>query len=330
MLFLPSTCVIIGNEWVDSLFIRELTFLKVTPNDFTFHFKAFQLFTSHSCEVAQLPRSIRDDLPEQLQIKERISKKDLSNGMLEKLWDLFDSAVGPIFNAKKMGVVLFQYHSAFAPTDENISWILDCQKLMNRNKQYQMAVEFRNRSWFGPTFPRIIKLLRDHQICLTIVDEPMSEEEAGIPGTKNKESNKIFPIFMTVTHSLFLYIRIHRRTGTNRLLTEQQLTDWKARIFDLPSHLTVWMLWNTNHADQSIINATKMAQLLGPEISVSTEKKSGLMNFLQKKEKGEEKEEEKLEFIKGEKEEPPKKKQKAEIIQKEPKGTLLHFFQKKK
>jgi uncharacterized protein YecE (DUF72 family) len=102
---------------------------------------------------------------------------------------------------------------------------------------------------------------------------------------------RLVPIVCEITHPSIAYIRVHRRRGSNRLLTEQELDEWVQRIQSMvegmysttPDYTTslsrlsetaspnsncsfprIYVLWNTNFEDHSIQNSAALANRLGP------------------------------------------------------------------
>ncbi len=67
-----------------------------------------------------------------------------------------------------------------------------------------------------------------------------------------------------------LYVRVHRRVGEDRLLSDRELRDWAERIVAMPvKPKRVWMLWNTNWEMQAIENGQKLEALLPPTLVVN-------------------------------------------------------------
>src|SRR5256714_12759375 len=71
-----------------------------TPADFTFNIKAFSLLTGHPTKVTALPTDLRPETD-----KKNIYPKDLSPQAYEDLWSRFLSALDPLAEAGKLGVI---------------------------------------------------------------------------------------------------------------------------------------------------------------------------------------------------------------------------------
>lgn len=68
----------------------------------------------------------------------------------------------------------------------------------------------------------------------------------------------------------YLYIRIHRREGTKRVLSDAEITVWAKRIQETVAkeHFSgrIFVLWGTDHENQPIINANKLFEALPQEL----------------------------------------------------------------
>jgi len=75
----------------------------------------------------------------------------------------------------------------------------------------------------------------------------------------------VLPIQVHLPHSAWAYVRIHRRVGTNKVLSEQEIQDWVARLRGMARalHGPIFFLWGTDYEDQPIRNMTNLAQAAG-------------------------------------------------------------------
>ncbi len=123
-------------HWVDA-----------TPAGFVFHFKAHQIFTHGNTDYGKLPRLIRDDFkhPHGETAKE-ISLEDIPESVQEQLMFLFNLGLREAHNAKKLGVVVFQFPESFVCDDKNKALILKWRKWLSA--EFKMGIELRSESWF--------------------------------------------------------------------------------------------------------------------------------------------------------------------------------------
>lgn len=141
---------------------------KRTPPDFRFDVKSFRLFTQHQTPPKALPVDIRVALgPIE---KKHVYYHDLPEELRGELWQRFRSALRPLKDAGKLGVVLFQFPPWFVFRQGNLQHIAACAQMM---EGFRIAVEFRHRSWFDDQH-REHTLEFERRLGLThvVVDEP--------------------------------------------------------------------------------------------------------------------------------------------------------------
>ena len=232
-----------------------------TPEPFQFHFKAFRLFTHHPTPLRALPTDMREALPGKVQDKGNLYLRDIPSEAVQELWRRFEDALLPLESAGKLGLVLFQFPSWFLPSYESSDHILTCQE---RLPQYRLAVEFRNASWLNDrNRERTFRFLRDHGLTYVCVDEPQ-----GFASSVPPEA---------VATSDIAYVRFHGRNSQrweargasaserfNYYYTYRELEEWVSRVRYLQEEAgEVYLMFNTNYQDQGVVNAQKMAALLG-------------------------------------------------------------------
>ena len=232
-----------------------------TPEDFTFNVKAFRLFTSHQTQPKSLPKDVREGLPPQLASRKTLYYKDLSQELLSKLWEMFDSALTPLRESGKLGVVVFQFPPWFMPGSSSFRHLEECKE---RLQQYRIAVEFRNEHWpLGDNLEQTLSFLRYNQMWFIAVDEPQ--------GFKSS-----VPPIPDVTGEIGV-VRFHGRkseaweakglsTAAQRFdyyYSEDELAEWVPKIRMMQDNASeVHLVMNTNYNDQGIVNARRLAQLL--------------------------------------------------------------------
>jgi uncharacterized protein YecE (DUF72 family) len=244
-----------------------------TPPGFRFHFKAFCFFASRTAPAGALPREVREALPPSLLAGGgQIGPGELPPGGEDALWRLFHEALAPVVAARRMGLVVFQFH--FKPSEANRAHVLDCRRRLNPG--LGMAAEFRDRAWFTAGPPggeeRLGSWLAAHGIVAVAADELAHEtaqrdrEQRGLPPG---EARAVLPILGAPGCASAAYVRLHRRHGTlERLLPEGELRAWAARIEALRARRVlrgpIYFLWGTDHEDAPIVNARRLAALLPP------------------------------------------------------------------
>jgi uncharacterized protein YecE (DUF72 family) len=232
-----------------------------TPEDFVFNVKAFRLFTTHQTQPTALPRSTREELPEQVAGKKNLYYKDLTPELRDGLWHTFERALLPLHNARKLGVVVFQFPPWFMPKRESYSHIQECREHLT---DYDMAVEFRNRYWLeGDNLEETQAFLRHHGISFIAVDEPQ--------GFKSS-----VPPVADVTGK-YAIVRFHGRNAAtweakglasaserfNYYYSREELGEWVSKIRVMQARAAgVHLVMNTNNRDQGIVNARLLGEIL--------------------------------------------------------------------
>eukprot|EP00039_Didymoeca_costata_P032965 m.40114 g.40114 ORF g.40114 m.40114 type:complete len:797 (+) comp9629_c0_seq1:184-2574(+) len=244
---------------------------KAAPKGFEFHVKAFQMFTSQRCPTNALPVSVRKALPPELARLPNLALNDLPKSQMDALWDRFNHLLEILHNAGKLGVVLFQYH--FKYSEANMAYVTACRERLD--PKFTMAAEFRNREWFGagpdssckykarPGIETRLDWLTQHNIVLVACDE--LEHELFSRQLEPDQNPVAMPKKMYCTnHKRGIYIRVHRRVGTQRLLGRAELRSLAALTKQCKCPVNI--LWNTAHEDQPIQNLRSLADILGSAI----------------------------------------------------------------
>ncbi len=234
-----------------------------TPDDFVFHVKGFGLMTGHSVPPARLPPRLREY---DFELTRYGNVKNPPGAMIRESFDLFAEAVEPLREAGKLGALLFQfppYFTAETPDQlrRNLAWLRRSRELM---AGYDLAVEFRHRSWSRPPVrDRVLQLLADENISLVAVDEPQVGQES-------------FPSIVRRTAPIG-YVRFHGRnrdTWSGRtesaaerfryLYSDEELQQWACDIRRLTEETEVtYVMFNNCYADYAPKNAQAMQQILG-------------------------------------------------------------------
>ena len=262
----PSTV----SKWVDS-----------TPSGFKFHFKAFGFLVNGGGKVSTLPIEIRSTFSFNSLSKDKyLSIDSIGEDAACAIWKYFHDALQPAQLAGKLGVVVFQFQLKILPSESSRRYIEYCARKLDPS--ILMGIEFRNRKWFdGPELNKtqqwLSTLRSDNNITLICCDDLEHEvyqkdsEQCGLPPGKSLVH---LPIHFALSRSSkFLYVRVHRRFGMHRILSESEIEAWVARIVSLdePEKVSmgevhgpcpIYFLWGTDHEDQPIINAKNLAQAL--------------------------------------------------------------------
>ena len=232
-----------------------------TPPDFTFNIKAHALMTGQPTETRRLPKSIREELPEDLRAKARIYAKDLPDELRDTVWTMFRDGLAPLADRGQLGSVLLQYPRWVFPSNESRASI---EEAVERLDGWRCAVEFRNGSWLNEkNAERTLRFLRERDIAFVMVDEPQGFKSSVPPVT-------------AVTSSELALVRFHGRnaetwekkgiTPAERfryLYDRDELSEWVPRIRQAATEAReTHVLMNNCYASYGTTNARELAALL--------------------------------------------------------------------
>ncbi len=231
-----------------------------TPDNFTFDFKAFRLFTGHPTPLKSIPKGIRESLPNELKKKSQVYSKDLPGELVDEIWDMYRRGLMPVHSAGKLGAVFLQFPKWFFFGRDNLESL---SRAREKLPDYDLAVEFRQPGWLSDKHrDETFKFLREQRIAYTSVDEPQ-----GTPAS--------VPPFAEATSDLAV-VRFHgRRVDTwdkrgvgveerfKYLYDESELAEWVPKIESLSRETReVHVLMNNCYADFGVTNASQLANLL--------------------------------------------------------------------
>src|SRR5207248_9495315 len=97
--------------------------------------KAYSLLTGHPTRPGSLWRDLREELPGSIAGKRNVYAKHLSPDALDEAWRRFESALRPLHDEGRLGVILFQYPPWFVPRRENRT---ELEKLRERLPDYRI------------------------------------------------------------------------------------------------------------------------------------------------------------------------------------------------
>jgi uncharacterized protein YecE (DUF72 family) len=169
-----------------------------TPDGFVFNIKPFALMTQHPAEISRLPKHLREMLSAAEQSNRQLTRP--SKEVVDMAFQMFWSAMAPLREAGKLGMVAFQFPPYFSPKPANLDYLAS---LPQRLPGASIAIEFRPPSWVReePRRTEITNFLRSHGLYYTSIDAP--------------EDNSIVPSFIEATGDQ-VYVRFHGSNRENR------------------------------------------------------------------------------------------------------------------
>lgn len=230
-----------------------------TPPGFTFHIKAFAMLTRHGVKPEQLPAALRTAYDLELDRYGRVVHPP--TGLREEVFAWFCSALNPLRDAGKLGVILLQFPPYFVATAANKDYIGYAASLLAPDR---IAVEFRHASWVQPEeLTRTLDLLAALGLTYVGVDEPRLDSAGVLP-----------PV--TAATSDIGYVRFHgRNAGTWNArvgsaaerfkydYSEGELAEWVTPLRRLANETAVtYAMFNNCYGDYAPRNARQLMGLL--------------------------------------------------------------------
>jgi uncharacterized protein YecE (DUF72 family) len=232
-----------------------------TPVSFVFDLKAFGLFTQHQTAPRVLPKDIQEALGSLAQ-KKNVYYADFPPELMNEMWRRFRLALEPLRHAGKLGAVLFQFPPWFYYRRSNLAHIAHCAQVLDG---YQIAVEFRNQTWFDDKHQReVLAFEREQGLTHVVVDEPQ-----GFPSS--------IPAVWEVTSPTLAVLRLHGRNAATwekkGLASSSERFDYEYQKRELREFIApvrrmaeqaehVHVVFNNNLRDQGIRGARLFSGLL--------------------------------------------------------------------
>jgi uncharacterized protein YecE (DUF72 family) len=237
---------------------NALRWVERTPEHFTFNVKAFSALTGHPTKPGAIYKDL--DVPGD---KKNLYPDDLEESVRDEIWARFLSALQPLYDAGKLGALLFQYPPWFVISRRSKSFIIDCAK---RAAPYRICVEFRNKSWMDQDNQReTFDFLEGHGIAYVCVDMPQGLTDS-IPPVVAATSDLAVVRFHGRNKDTWNSGDIYKKFGY--LYKKKELEEWAPRVIELAKNAeTTHVLMNNCYSDYAQRNAKELADLLSGENS---------------------------------------------------------------
>jgi uncharacterized protein YecE (DUF72 family) len=228
-----------------------------TPPGFTFNIKAFSLLTGHPTRPSALYQDLRPAPGTPAADKRNLYPDDLSPQDYEEVWDRFLSALDPLVDAGKLGVLLFQFPPWFTIRRSNKRYLLEVAR---RCRALRPVIELRHASWFdGDNRDETLDFLRQHDLPYVCVDMPQGYRSS-------------IPPVLAATSDLAV-VRFHGhsdhwtshdvREKFGYRYSERELADWAPKLRELADQTEqTHVIMNNCYRDYAQRNAETLTSLM--------------------------------------------------------------------
>ncbi|MDA3937630.1 MAG: DUF72 domain-containing protein [Actinomycetota bacterium] len=242
-----------------------------TPDDFTFHIKAYGLMTGHAVDERALHPELRDY---SYSVSRRGRVYDAERSMVERAFEIFARELEPLRDAGKLGGVLLQFPPSFQAQHaderrENLRQLDYAGSLVRYLTGAEVMVEFRHPSWVeAGRLENTLRFLRDRQYCYVSVDAPQFPDHSTMP-----------PI--SAATGPWAYVRLHGRNREtwgaqtasaadrfDHLYSGAELREWDRPVRALSGETDrTFVMFNNCKYDFAPRNAAEMAVILGDVVA---------------------------------------------------------------
>jgi uncharacterized protein YecE (DUF72 family) len=223
-----------------------------TPPHFTFNVKAFSLLTGHPTQPGKLYKDLRPETD-----KKNIYPGDLAPQAYEEVWTRFLSALEPLHEAGRLGLLLFQFPPWFTIRRANKQYLLEVAR---RCQPMRVAIELRHESWFhGENEQETLAFLREHHLPFVCVDMPQGY------------SSSIPPVVAATSDVAVVRFHGHSEKWTAKsvqerfdyLYSEKELKAWAPKLTKLAEQTgQTHVVMNNCHGDAAQRNGQQFIELL--------------------------------------------------------------------
>jgi uncharacterized protein YecE (DUF72 family) len=230
-----------------------------TPEGFLFNIKTFALMTQHAAEISRLPKELREMLPAE-QLKERQLTAP-SREVVDMAFKMFWSAMAPLREAGKLGIVAFQFPPYFIAKPPNFDYLAS---LPERLPGASIAIEFRHPSWVRGEAQRTetMKFLRSHGLYYTSIDAP--EDKSIVPSFIEATGDQVYMRFHGKNRDNWFKRNITAAERFKYLYSERELQSLARGLQNLEERgvKRAYAIFNNCYQNFGIMNATTIAVIL--------------------------------------------------------------------
>ncbi len=210
--------------------------------------------------MARLPKAIKEQLPPALSNKRQFYRKDAPPEIVDLCWSTFIDALRPLYEAEKLGVIVFQYPKWVFPGGDTFDYF---EQVRDRLGPYRAAVEFRNEKWMdAANQKRTLAQLGDLDFSYICVDEPQGFQSS-VPPVAAATNELGFVRFHGRNYEMW---EARTKTSSERFdhyYRPGEMDEWVPKIAALAEETeAVHLILNTNNFDQGPSNARLLQERL--------------------------------------------------------------------
>lgn len=234
-----------------------------TPENFIFHIKVFGALTGHGIDPRTLPGDILKLLPEKDKTEHRIYVKESS--IVKVIAGRFLEALTPLVNAKKLGILVFQFPPWFQYRTRNFDYILNIKELMG---DLHVAAEFRHGSWLASDcLASTLEFLKENEITYITADEPQYGNLATIPFIPEVTTDTAYFRFHGRNKENWLKKGIETTLRFAYLYSEEELGTLAQSVRNINKVAKVtYAMFNNCHGGSAVKNALRMKEMVKKEL----------------------------------------------------------------
>jgi uncharacterized protein YecE (DUF72 family) len=230
-----------------------------TPDRFIFNIKPFALMTQHPAEISRLPKQMREMIPAGQRSQRQLSRP--SREILDLVFQMFWSAMAPLRESGKLGMIAFQFPPYFIAKPANFDYLAS---LPERLPGASIAIEFRHPGWVKDPAQRIetMKFLRSHGLYYTSIDAP--QDESIVPSFVEATGDQVYLRFHGKNRDNWFKKNISAAERFKYLYSERELHSLAKNLEDLGEQgvRRAYAIFNNCYQNFGIMNATTMSAIV--------------------------------------------------------------------
>jgi uncharacterized protein YecE (DUF72 family) len=231
-----------------------------TPPDFRMDVKAFSLLTHHPARRDAVWDDVLAHLPEERRGATSVYLSHLPDEAVDLAFARFAEALLPLHSAGKLGGVFLQFPKWFTNRRDNRRYL---DALPDRLPDYDVAVEFRHRSWFaGDSGPKTLAQLEHRGLAYVCVDEPLGFDSS-VPPVLATTADLAVVRFHGHNTDTWEASGISPAERFRYLYDADELEAWAPKVVELASSAAeTHAIFNNCYQDYGVRNAADLATLL--------------------------------------------------------------------